>query len=387
MKVQLTGWCRVSAKGREVYSFINALRRRGVRSFGQYCKNQVFYCQVSRKDMELLREIAKEYHIELSVREVEDFSYSLRRKTKRAGLIIGVFAVLAASCYFSSVVVTIDIQGNSQVCREDILAALDEIGIRRGTPFREINFPQSENELRLLVDDIAWAGMHRTGHRLVVEVTEVKPKPDMLHSRIPCNVLASHDAEIIRTSALDGMLMHKVGDYVLAGDLLISGVTTDDTGHTVLHHAMGTIIGKYEEEVSFECGYSQTESTPTGREYESRVLHILSLDVPIFSGKSKFESAVCESREKQVNFLGIPLPMSLETRTYTECAEKEVTLDREQASERLMDKVYLYEKNFLPDTEILSRDITEEEKENSLRYTVRYTLQGDICDMREIYIK
>ena len=52
-----------------------------------------------------------------------------------------------------------------------------------------------------------------------------------------------------------------------------------------------------------------------------------------------------------------------------------------------MDKVYLYEKNFLPDMEILSRDITEEEKENSLRYTVRYTLQGDICDMREIYIK
>ncbi|MBQ1464604.1 MAG: sporulation protein YqfD, partial [Ruminococcus sp.] len=73
--------------------------------------------------------------------------------------------------------------------------------------------------------------------------------------------------------------------------------------------------------------------------------------------------------------------------TYTEYAEKEVTLDREQAGERLMDKVYLYEKNFLPDTEILSRDIDEEEKENSLRYTVRYTLQGDICDMREIYIK
>ena len=88
-----------------------------------------------------------------------------------------------------------------------------------------------------------------------------------------------------------------------------------------------------------------------------------------------------------MNFFGAQLPMSLETKTYTEYAEKEVTLDREQAGERLMDKVYLYEKNFLPDTEILSRDIDEEEKENSLRYTVRYTLQGDICDMREIYIK
>ncbi|MBQ3915889.1 MAG: sporulation protein YqfD [Ruminococcus sp.] len=387
MKGQLTGWCRVSAKGREVYSFINALRRRGVRSFGQYCKNQVFYCQVSRRDMEVLRETAQEYHIEITVREVEDFSAGLRRKTKRVGLIIGAFAVLFTSCYFSSVVVTIDIQGNSQVCQEDILAALEDIGIHRGTPFREIDFPQTENKLRLMVDGIARAGMHRTGHRLVVEVTEATPKPDMVLDRIPCNILASHEAEIVRTTVLDGMLMHKVGDYVFAGDLLISGVTTDDTGRTVLHHAMGTIIGKYKEEVSFECEYTLTESVPTGRKYESRVLHILSLDVPIFSGKSKFESAVCESREKPVNFFGAQLPMSLETKTYTEYAEKEVTLDREQAGERLMDKVYLYEKNFLPDTEILSRDIDEEEKENSLRYTVRYTLQGDICDMREIYIK
>ncbi len=387
MKGQLTGWCRVSAKGREVYSFINALRRKGVRSFGQYCKNQVFYCQVSRRDMEVLRETAQEYHIEITVREVEDFSAGLRRKTKRVGLIIGAFAVLFTSCYFSSVVVTIDIQGNSQVCQEDILAALEDIGIHRGTPFREIDFPQTENKLRLMVDGIARAGMHRTGHRLVVEVTEATPKPDMVLDRIPCNILASKEAEIVRTTVLDGMLMHKVGDYVFAGDLLISGVTTDDTGRTVLHHAMGTIIGKYKEEVSFECEYTLTESVPTGRKYESRVLHILSLDVPIFSGKSKFESAVCESREKPVNFFGAQLPMSLETQTYTEYAEKKVTLDREQAGERLMDKIYLYEKNFLPDTEILSRDIDEEEKENSLRYTVRYTLQGDICDMREIYIK
>ena len=153
--------------------------------------------------------------------------------------------------------------------------------------------------------------MHRTGHRLVVEVTEATPKPDMVLDRIPCNILASQEAEIVRTTVLDGMLMHKVGDYVFAGDLLISGVTTDDTGRTVLHHAMGTIIGKYKEEVSFECEYTLTESVPTGRKYESRVLHILSLDVPIFSGKSKFESAVCERREKPVNFFGAQLPMDM----------------------------------------------------------------------------
>lgn len=387
MNIQLAGCYRVSAKGREVYSFINALRRKGVRCFGQYCKEQVFYCQISRRDLTLLQETAKEYHMELNVREIATVSSKIRRFSRRWGIIAGLLAAALVWGYFSSVVVTIDIQGNSAVCEEDILSALDTIGIRRGTPFREIDFPQSENKLRLLVGDIAWAGMHRTGHRLVVEVTEVNPKPDMLHSRIPCNILASHDAEIVRTSALDGMLMRKVGDYVLAGDMLISGVTTDDTGHTVLHHAMGTIIGKYQVEETFTCGYTITEKVPTGRKHTRQLLHILSLDVPVFSGKDPFEDSVCTSSDKPLCVFGNELPLSLETQVYEEYALEERSLTGEQVRQRLMDKVFLYEKNFLGGCEILSREITEEEKENSLEYTVKYTLQGDICKMQEILMK
>ena len=55
--------------------------------------------------------------------------------------------------------------------------------------------------------------------------------------------------------------------------------------------------------------------------------------------------------------------------------------------EKLSEKVYLYEKNFLGDVDILDRNITEEKKENSLTYTVRYRIEGDICEQSEIFIK
>lgn len=56
--------------------------------------------------------------------------------------------------------------------------------------------------------------------------------------------------------------------------------------------------------------------------------------------------------------------------------------------EKLMEKIYLYEKNFLGDeTEIIERKITEEKTETSLTYVVTYKLEGDICTQQEVFLK
>ncbi len=52
-----------------------------------------------------------------------------------------------------------------------------------------------------------------------------------------------------------------------------------------------------------------------------------------------------------------------------------------------MEKIYLYEKNFLSDKKILNRKITEENSSESLTYTVTYQLEGEIGVQKEIYIK
>ena len=53
-----------------------------------------------------------------------------------------------------------------------------------------------------------------------------------------------------------------------------------------------------------------------------------------------------------------------------------------------MQKIYLYEKNFLSeDVTVLDRTIETEKKENSLVYTVTYKLEGDIGVQKEIYVK
>jgi similar to stage IV sporulation protein len=63
------------------------------------------------------------------------------------------------------------------------------------------------------------------------------------------------------------------------------------------------------------------------------------------------------------------------------------TLSEAELKEQLMEKIYLYEKNFLQNCEIISRDIKEEITDEGMTLRVTYKLQGDICEQREIPVK
>ena len=387
MKNQIRGSVKINVSGKNLYGFINELHNRRINCFGQYVKGGIFCAEVYRHDLKKMKALAEEMGLELKSFEHKTFSAEVIKRRGRYGIIVGIMLVIAASLYFSGVIVTIDIQGNEKVSDEIILSALEEIDIKSGTPFGQIDYIYSENQLRLMVDGISWAGMHRTGHRLVVEVTEIVEKPDMLHDRIPCNITAAHDAEIMYTSVLDGMLMRKVGDYVMTGDILVSGVTSDSTGHVTLHHAMGSIIGKYEETVDFEGEFTKERAVFTGETDTRRKLKLLNLEIPLYFGKNKYDYRESEVLDKPLTLFGITLPISLEKTVYREIERTEITLDDEELEKSLMEKIYLYEKNFLKDCEIIDRQITKNKSADSLILNLTYTPKGDISTQNEIFIK
>lgn len=387
MRNQIRGCIKINVSGKNLYRFINELHSRRIKVFRQYVKGGKLSAEIYRHELAAVEEIAEKFKLELSSFEYDTLSGEVIRRRKRIGLIIGAILILGASLYFSSVIVTIDIQGNETVSDELILSALSEIGIKEGVQFGQINYIWSENQLQLMVDKIAWAGMHRTGHRLVVEVTEMTEKPEMLNARMPCNVLSAYDAEIVSVSVLDGQLMHIIGDYVFAGDLLISGVTTDDTRHTTLHHAMGEIIGIYKSSAEFSGEFTKERLISTGKSEKRRKLKFFSLEIPLYFGHNKYKYSENQTVEKPLTVFGKKLPISLKTTEYSEFQRTEATLDEEALREELMEKIYLYEKNFLSDCEILERNITENKNADTMTFTVDYRLKGNICVSKEIFIK
>lgn len=387
MKNQIRGCVKINAQGKNLYGFINHLHSKRIAIFRQYVKNGTLSAEIYRTDLDDVREIANETDIKLTYFEYDTISNEIIRRRGRFGIILGIILILGASLYFSSVVVTIEIQGNSTVSDSVIISALSEIGIEEGTQFGQINYVWSENQLRLMIDKIAWVGMHRTGHRLVVEVTEIVEKPDMLIERIPCNVVAARDAEIISTKVRDGQLMHIVGDYVFAGDMLINGVTSDINGNITLHHAMGEIIGIYNETVEFNGEFTKERLLSTGKKDKRRKLKLFSLEIPLYFGKNHYEYSKNELTEKPLYIFGKKLPISLKSTEYSEMSRTEKQLDEDTLRAELMEKVYLYEKNFFDNCEIIERDITESITDEDMTLSVNYKLKGDICEQREIMVK
>ncbi|MBR3759405.1 MAG: sporulation protein YqfD [Ruminococcus sp.] len=387
MRNSISGRVRINAAGKDLYGFINALHSCSVKCSGQYVKKDVFYADIRHCDLKETKTLAELYGIELTCAEYASLSLRLRRYRKRFGIIIGVLIAAISALYFSNVVVTIEINGNSKVSDQAILAALEELNIKKGTPIRSINFHHCENQLRVMVQGVSWAAIRHTGNRVVVDVTEIVEKPETELKRIPCNIVSSKDARITYTTVYDGMLMHKVGDYVPAGTLIVTGVTTDDTGHSTLHHAMGEIRGIYEETLTFTGEYNTDEAALTGKEETKRHLYLFSLEIPLYIGETDFKDYTSEVSENYLNLFGKQLPIGIKKEKLSETDIKSQTLTKKELSDRLMKKIYLYEKNFLHDKKILDRKITETNNDEALTYTVTYQLEGEIGIQREIFVK
>ncbi|WP_019680863.1 sporulation protein YqfD [Ruminococcus flavefaciens] len=379
---------RINARGNDLYRFINMLHEEGIECRGQYCRNNTFYADVPKRDMKRLQSTAESCGITLKTAEYRSLFLRLRLLRRRIGLLAGAAAAAAAVLYFSRTVVTIDIQGNSSVSDEKILAALSELNIKTGTPVFSIDPHRSENRLCMMMDEIAWAGIRHTGSRLVVQVREAEPVPEIKPERVPCNIIAARDAEITDLKVRRGHLMHTVGEYVPEGTLLISGVAEDQKGRTYIYHAMGEVRGKYTDTVSFSAPFRREEYTPTGRKHTQRTLRLFSLDIPISFGKDHFRSSSAEISEKKLRLFGNELPLGIRKKKLMETAPAEMVFSEEELRQRLMKRIFIYEKNFLSDdTVMLSRNISSRTDDDILTLTVTYELEGVISQQKDLFLK
>ena len=385
--MRIKRYIQISAEGKNIYKFINRIHKENFNCFEQYCRNDIFYAQIYRTDLKRLKSLADDCDIILNIKEFPSVSSKVSKYRLRFGIIFGILIIFIIILYFSQVVVTIEIEGNSAVSDDTILSALDDMNVRKGTPIRDIDFIKCENKLMYTVDGISWVGMRYTGNRIVIQVTETIEKPEMVNERLPCNVIAGKTAQIVYTSVYDGMLMKKVGDYVFEGDMLISGVTSDDTGHVTFHHAMGQITGIYKENISFTENLSEKRKVFTGNEKTIRKLDLFGLKIPLFSGKNNYESGESEENIKYLKIFGKYLPIGISETKILETSFTETLLTPEQAESNIMEKIYLYEKNFTSDIEIMERNIKKNTAPECITYDVEYTLKGDICRENEIFVK
>ncbi len=369
---------------------INKLRATGFYVKELHCeKDCIISGKINWYDFGELEAFVYENHLQLENIEKRGLYFKAENYKKRFGIIAGLIISIALILLFSNTVLKIEIYGNESVSDERVKMILSDHGIKIGAFIPSLNLRFSEREILTAFDTFRWIGIRSSGCRILVDISELTEKPEIIPQSSPCNIVASRDAQIVDIrNVYMGMLVPMLYDGVKKGDILISGTIDGKLEHDYPVHAMGEIIGRYEDVISFEQPYFDSIINYGDKKYKKSIF-LFGKRIPLYLNKSIDFDYEYNEKKEYLQFLGLELPIGLieaEIQPYT---VDDVEYSAEQAKLMLKDKINLYEKNFLKNEEIIviSKKVDFEDQGDKMTANVKYYLESDIGVEQQIFIK
>lgn len=382
----IRGVIRFCASGTKLYPFINAVKDEGIICKNQRCYGNKFYGSVYHSDMKYIEDIAEDYDISITVTNRNGLVYKAAAYRRRYGFIAGMIIVPLFIVFISSRAVIIEINGNERNSDKQVIDLLEDAGIKKGASLRNVDFGYVEQYLRLNLDSVVWTAVRHTGCRVVIDIDESDEIPEILKERTPANIISSKNAQIVSVNVQMGQLERLINEGIKKGDILISGVYADDKGNIRCVHALGSVIGVYDESIIFSQPFSNSERVKTGKTVEQKYLESFGFRIPMFIKKNLPDDYEYSEKTEIIEFMDKKLPFGIVDTKYTEYTTEDVVYTQEQAEDILNEKIKRYEKNFLSDCEIMEKNIEKIVLEDRIDYIVKYKLKGEIGKTEEILI-
>ena len=179
----------------------------------------------------------------------------------------------------------------------------------------------------------------------------------------------------------------KVGDAVVKGQLLVSGVAEDTSGGTRMMRSSGKVIAETEKSLVAEIPIKQTVRRPTGKQIVRRSVRIFGLELPLsLTGRPQGEY---QKESERVTLKGRTgdLPVSLYTETWKEQTQEEITLTEAQAEQQAKAKIEEIKQREWKDIKILSSNLSGKMEGNVYRMTLYCQCEENIAVESEILFK
>lgn len=312
--------------------------------------------------------------------------HRIRGYIKRYGIAAGVVIGLALLLILSNIALDIRVVGTDD---PDEIRNIKEIvaneGIKPGAYIPSLNFLKAESSLFSISDDIAWVSIGHSGSVVTVNVSMATPRVRSDAGRMPCNIVAKRDGQIIKADVMVGELCTLLGNAVKKGDILVSGIVDNKNGGAYYYHAMASITAQYTQTIELSQSLIDVVSLDKETVYR-KYLSFFDFDICITPFVKPFTEAKISSSTVPISFFGIKLPIGIRTVSYTKTKDYEIMYTEAEAKEILMNKINLYEKNLIADQSIISKETDIETNDSGVYIRVEYILQGDIATESPIFI-
>ena len=294
-----------------------------------------------------------------SIYEVNVVDASGLIKLKKT-LSVNKFVILAIALgitlliFLTNIIFEVEVVHSSSSVRNFLIDELKMFGMKEYSlkkSFKEISKIKNEI-LEKYPDKIEWLEIEVLGTKYVVRV-ELREIPSKEEHNVNRHVVAKKDALIKKITALNGMVVKEVNNYVKKGDIIISGNVSlnDETKGTV--SADGSVFGEVWYTLTVEYPYTYYEERLTGKSKKVIALKFLNKSFELFpSFKNK---KVTETVLLKNNLLPIKLVLEHQEEqiivdqvlTEDEAINKAISLGREKMAKELSNQEYIIDNKVL----------------------------------------
>ena len=322
----LFGYVIFTAKGGFPERFINLCRRNGILLWELKSENSVITACTDRTGYKKIRTAARKSGMRVRMKKKVGLPFFLDRHSRRVGVLIGVCLCVAVLLILSTRIWSIDVTGNVRVSEEKIIGVFEALGVKRGASGAAIDIKITEIEALKKLPEISWLNVNIEGSAARIEVRETVETPEIDFDGEPTDIVAARDGQIVILRPFSGTEEQKIGNAVLKGDPLISGIVENKDLTVSFCRSRGYVVARTARNESV----SQPQKIKVRRkagEKKSYILNFLFFDIPL--GEISGENLYRESSEIFIN--GVTLPVGL-----TECREiifeeSELTLTENRA--------------------------------------------------------
>jgi len=214
--------------------------------------------------------------------ELMGFSGFLLKNRKSWGIMSALVSCIVIFLFGYNRVWDVRVDGCSKENEERVIDELEKCGFSTGASWSGNTLSEVEVDFLKSSEIASWVNINRRGTVAYVTVIEKVSHPASEEKRGYSNVVAEFDAVIEEITVTKGVAAVKVGDSVKKGDLLISGIVTNEF-ETEFCYAEGTVVGRVSDAFSYTISDTETKTEEKERRLCSVSLKIFNFSLNIFN--------------------------------------------------------------------------------------------------------
>ncbi len=212
-----------------------------------------------------LREIVKKTNSTVKIEKKLGLPFIIKKIKRQKLLVFGFGMVMIFIFVITSYVWMIEITGTKTIDKAVILKNLYKEGLKEGQLKRKIDNRLLESKLLIEMPELSWVGVQIKGTKVIVEVVEKRPEPEIVKRDEACNIVSSKSGIISKINVLYGDGKVKNGDTVKKGQILVAGEIIRENLPARYVHSMAQVTGRTWYEDVEEILLEQIEFKKTGK--------------------------------------------------------------------------------------------------------------------------